>query len=102
FPILLLRSRITPMDTGASTQEKVRMFCRRLSSRTEKFSLSRPVTRRSIGSVTVIGMRTRLVSTRNWMPVRREAFEEIGIDGSALAVVAGAAGAGVTWTSLRG
>ncbi len=61
--MLPLMSKITPMDTGASSLEKCRISCTSLPSKSWKFSLSRPVTRRFMGSVIVTGTRTRLTST---------------------------------------
>ena len=66
FEVMLpLRSKTMPMVTGASSVEKVLMVCPMLLSKMAKFSFSRPVTRRFMGSVTVIGTRTRLTSM--WM-----------------------------------
>src|SRR6476660_7021972 len=63
FPMLPLMSKITPREMGASSLEKCRISCSRLSSNTAKLCRSRPVTRRFRGSVMVTG--TRSVSTRN-------------------------------------
>src|SRR5207245_9311256 len=54
-----LISKMTPRDTGASSLEKCLISCASLPSKTLKFSLSKPVTRRFIGSVIVTGTNTR-------------------------------------------
>ena len=67
FSILLLMlpltSKITPMETGASSLEKFLISCGSLPSRMEKFSRSSPVTRRFSGSVMVTGTRTSSTPT---------------------------------------
>ena len=64
FPMLPLQSKTIPMASGASSLENCTSFCSDLSSKTRKFSASRPVTNRFSGSVTVTGICTSVVSTR--------------------------------------
>src|SRR4029077_4342274 len=52
--MLPLMSKMTPIEIGTSSLEKVAISCSLPSSNTRKFSFSKPVTRRSLGSVTVI------------------------------------------------
>ncbi len=61
--MLPLMSKITPIETGASSLENVLISCRSLPSKRLKFSRSRPVTRRFNGSVMVTGTRTMSTST---------------------------------------
>src|SRR5579872_2446542 len=61
--ILPLMSKMTPIETGASSLEKVLSSWASLFSNSWKFSLSRPVTSRFMGSVIVTGTNTMLTST---------------------------------------
>src|SRR6266403_1545683 len=62
--MLPLVSKTKPIERGASSLAKWTIFCSPLSSKTLKFSFSRPVTKRFSGSVTVTLIRTTVVSTR--------------------------------------
>src|SRR5215472_11518437 len=66
LPILLLmlplQSKITPIEMGTSSEEKVTISCSTLSSKTRKLSGSRPLTKRSLGSVTTTFTRARSTS----------------------------------------
>src|SRR6266481_160918 len=62
--MLPLVSKTKPIESGASSLAKCTTFCSPLSSKTLKFSFSRPVTKRFSGSVTVTLIRTTVVSTR--------------------------------------
>src|SRR5574341_1938932 len=98
FSILLvmlpLMSKITPSETGASSLEKCLMFCGTLPSKTAKFSFSRPVTSRFMGSVMVTFTSTR--STSTWMGLVWVLSE--GSPGTPGGGVVGF-GRGVMWTS---
>src|SRR5437660_953392 len=61
--ILPLKSKTTPIEMGTSSLEKCTTSCSALSSKTRKFSCSRPVTKRLKGSVTVTLTSTRSTST---------------------------------------
>src|SRR5208337_1778334 len=61
--MLPLMSKITPIETGASSLEKVLISCWSLPSKRLKFSRSRPVTSRFRGSVMVTGTSTMFTST---------------------------------------
>src|ERR1035437_146832 len=64
------RSKMIPMETGASSLAKVLIFCSPLLSKTLKSSFSSPVTRRFMGSVTVIGTSTMSTFMRMSAPGR--------------------------------
>src|SRR5882762_3286252 len=78
--MLPLTSKMTPMETGASSLEKFLISCGSLPSRMEKFSRSRPVTSRFRGSVMVTGTRTN--STPTFIGFSR-VFREAGATRSA-------------------
>ena len=102
--MLPLESKITPSDTGASSLEKDLISSLELPSNSWKFSLSRPVTRRFMGSVMVTGTSTRSTATfrgRTW--VFREAGTTVPSATSSVLVFStswGVAGRGITWTSF--
>ena len=62
--MLPLQSNTTPTESGASSLENWLRSCSLWSSKTLKFSFSSPVTKRFMGSVTVTGISTRVLSTR--------------------------------------
>src|SRR5215472_9127953 len=62
LPMLPLQSKITPMEMGTSSEEKATISCSTLSSKTRKLSGSRPLTKRSLGSVTTTFTRARSTS----------------------------------------
>src|ERR1035437_1820800 len=63
-PMLPLVSNTRQTATGSSSMAKCVIGCGTLSSKTRKFSFSRPETGRFSGSLTVTGTRIRVVSTR--------------------------------------
>src|SRR5205807_2178544 len=64
---LPLRSKMTPMEMGTSSEEKYWISCSTLVSKIRKLSGSRPVTRRLYGSVTVTLTSARSTSIwRDW------------------------------------
>jgi hypothetical protein len=62
--MLPLQSKTTPTESGASSLENCVISCGCLSSVSLKFSFSSPVTKRFMGSVTVTGISTSVLSTR--------------------------------------
>src|SRR5207249_5149793 len=60
--MLPLQSKITPIEMGTSSEEKVAISCSTLFSKTRKLSGSRPLTKRSLGSVTTTFTRARSTS----------------------------------------
>src|ERR1035437_8942151 len=62
--MLPLVSKTRPTATGSSSMANCVIGCGTLSSKTRKFSFSRPETGRFSGSLTVTGTRIRVVSTR--------------------------------------